>query len=161
MKIPEPSEVPDSFEPVWYYQNAPVKEIPEDCICFVYCITNTKTGRKYFGKKTCQFKKTKQKTVTLKNGTKKKKKVTEYVLSDYETYFGSNKEIHKEIEEFGSEIFFREILVWCKTQAESSYIEAKYQFHYDVLLDSQKYYNSYIMVRSAPSHVKNLQKVVD
>ena len=59
----------------WYYQNAVVTELPEDCVGFVYIITNNLSGRKYIGKKLAKFSKTTYKTVKLKNGTKKKKKI--------------------------------------------------------------------------------------
>lgn len=156
MILPTPSNPIDDFSNVWYYLGKPIESIPEGAIGFVYCITNILTGRKYFGKKTCVFRKTRQKTVLLKNGNKKKKKIVEYVPSDYETYFGSNKEIHSEIEATGEHIFFREILVWCESPAEMSYIEAKYQFAHDVILSPNLYYNQYIMCRIAPTHVKSL-----
>jgi hypothetical protein len=59
----------------WYYQNQLITELPEDCVGFVYCITNTTTGRMYIGKKLAKFSKTTYKTIKLKNGTKKKKKI--------------------------------------------------------------------------------------
>ena len=34
----------------WTYQGNLVEELPEDCVGFVYLITNTVTGRKYVGK---------------------------------------------------------------------------------------------------------------
>lgn len=58
----------------WLFQNTPVEELPEDCIGFVYLITNHISGRKYIGKKLAKFSKTTVKTVKLKNGTKKKKR---------------------------------------------------------------------------------------
>jgi hypothetical protein len=58
----------------WYYQNSLVEQLPDDCVGFVYMITNAVSGRKYIGKKLAKFAKTTYKTVKLKNGTKKKKK---------------------------------------------------------------------------------------
>ena len=58
----------------WLYQNTPVEFLPEDCIGFVYLITNNLSKRKYIGKKLAKFSKTTTRTVKLKNGTKKKKK---------------------------------------------------------------------------------------
>jgi len=52
----------------WYYQDNPINELPEDCVGFVYLITNTATGKMYVGKKLAKFSKTTYKTVKLKNG---------------------------------------------------------------------------------------------
>jgi hypothetical protein len=59
----------------WFYQNNLVETLPEECVGFVYLITNNLTGRKYIGKKLAKFSKTTQKTVKLKNGTKKRKTI--------------------------------------------------------------------------------------
>ena len=59
----------------WLYNNQLVETLPEDCVGFVYMITNLTNERKYIGKKLAKFSKTTQKTVKLKNGTKKKKKI--------------------------------------------------------------------------------------
>ena len=63
-----------------------VTVLPEDCVGFVYLITNTKSDRKYIGKKLAKFAKTKYRIVKLKNGTKKRKKIKEKIDSDWETY---------------------------------------------------------------------------
>ena len=59
----------------WTYKKKEVTEISEDYLGFVYLITNVVSGRKYIGKKLAKFAKTTYKTVTLKNGKKKKKKI--------------------------------------------------------------------------------------
>ena len=41
----------------WFYKDKVVKELPEDCVGFVYEITNLVNGRKYIGKKLAKFKK--------------------------------------------------------------------------------------------------------
>jgi len=84
----------------WYYQNQLVTELPEDCVGFVYLITNTATGRKYIGKKLAKFSKTSYKTVTLKNGTKKKKRIKSKIDSDWQKYYGSKKQENNLIVEF-------------------------------------------------------------
>jgi hypothetical protein len=50
-------------------------DLPDDCVGFVYVITNNITGRKYIGKKLAKFSKTSYKVVKLKNGNKKRKKI--------------------------------------------------------------------------------------
>jgi len=66
----------------WSYQGQVVEELPEDCVGFVYLITNIVSGRKYIGKKLAKFAKTTYKTIKLKNGTKKKKKIRSKIESD-------------------------------------------------------------------------------
>ena len=119
---------------------------------FVYCITNTVTGKMYIGKKLAKFSKTKIKTVTLKNGKKKKKKIKSKTDSDWQEYYGSNIELNKDVEQLGKENFLREILYYCKSKAETSYIEAREQFNRKVL-ESDNYYNGHIQVRVHGSHI--------
>lgn len=114
---------------------------------FVYCITNTANGKKYIGKKFFYSSKTKQ-----VKGKKKRLKVS----SDWESYYGSNEELKKDITMYGRETFVREILHLCKSKGECGYLEAKEQFINGVL-ENDNYYNSWIMVRVRKSHIKGLK----
>ena len=58
----------------WFYQDTPVETLTEECVGFVYQITNNLSGRKYIGKKLAKFSKTTYKTVKQKNGIKKRKR---------------------------------------------------------------------------------------
>jgi hypothetical protein len=136
----------------WLYQNQTVVQLPEDCVGFVYLITNTTDGRMYIGKKLAKFSKTTQKTVKLKNGTKKKKKIRTKVDSDWRDYYGSSPELSRDVEQLGTDKFQREILYYCKSKAECSYIEAREQFTRKVL-ESRDYYNGHIQVRVHGSHI--------
>jgi len=138
----------------WYYQNNPVEELPDDCIGFVYLITNKTTSRKYVGKKLSKFSKTTYKTIKQKNGTKKKKKIRSKIDSDWQEYYGSSIELNKDVESLGKDNFTREILFFCKSKAECSYIEAREQFARKVL-ESTEYYNNNIMCRIHGSHILN------
>lgn len=138
----------------WYYNNQEITELPEDCVGFVYLIVNKANSRMYIGKKLAKFSKTTYKTVTLKNGTKKKKKIKGKVESDWLDYYGSSNELNKDVESLGKENFTREILFFCKSKAECSYIEAREQFARKVL-ESDDYYNNNIMCRIHGSHIKN------
>ncbi len=139
---------------VWIFQGQPINELPEDCIGFVYLITNNVSGRKYIGKKLSKFSKTTYKTVKLKNGTKKKKKIKSKVDSDWLTYYGSNDQLNKDVATLGADNFTREILYLCKSKAECSYIEAREQFTHKVL-ESADWYNGHIQVRVHGSHIIN------
>jgi Putative endonuclease segE, GIY-YIG domain len=136
----------------WYHQGAIVESLPEDCVGFVYLITCNLTGRMYVGKKLAKFSKTTYKTVKLKNGTKKKKKIRGKIDSDWQTYYGSNIELNKDVELHGKDNFTREILYYCGSKAETSYIEAREQFDRKVL-ESNEYYNGHIQVRVHGSHI--------
>ncbi len=137
---------------MWFYNNQEITELPEDCVGFVYLITNLTTDRKYVGKKLAKFSRTRTKTVTLKNGTKKKKKIRDKIDSDWLEYYGSSNELNKDIELLGKECFRREILFFCKSKAECSYIEAREQFTRRVL-ETTDYYNGQISVRVHGSHI--------
>ena len=138
----------------WLYNNQLVELLPEDCVGFVYLITNLSSERKYIGKKLAKFSKTTQRTVKLKNGTKKKKKIRSKVDSDWRDYYGSSPELTKDVESQGKDNFKREILYYCKSKSECSYIEAREQFSRRVL-ESRDYYNGHIQVRVHGSHIIN------
>jgi hypothetical protein len=111
---------------------------------FVYLITNLKSGRKYIGKKFFYSSKTK----TVKG---KKKKIK--VFSDWQTYYGSSAELSQDVLLLGLDNFSREIIHLCQSKGECGYLEAKEQFIRGVM-ESDDYYNSWIMVRIRKSHIK-------
>ena len=137
----------------WQYQNEIITDIPEKAVGFVYRITNLLDLREYYGKKKATFKKTAIKTVTLKSGIKKKKKIRSEVQSDWDSYYGSSEELKTDVEKLGRENFKREILKFCYTLSEMSYYEAKVQFDTDCLLKPDKFYNSWISVRIRRAHM--------
>ena len=137
----------------WLYQGTVVTELPEECVGFVYIITNTDSGKKYIGKKLAKFSRTTYKTVKLKNGNKKKKKIRGKIESDWQEYWGSSPNLTADIDTLGKDKFTREILHYCKSKSETSYIEAREQFERKVL-ESQDYYNGHIQVRVHGSHIK-------
>lgn len=130
----------------WLYNGEVITELPSNCVGFVYCIENLLDGRKYIGKKLANFSKTTYKTVKLKDGTKKKKKIKGKIESDWKDYFSSSDELKLDVEKYGKENFKREILRFCTDKNECNYWEAKLQFENDVLI-KEDWYNSWIMVR--------------
>ena len=138
----------------WYYQDTPVETLPEECVGFVYLITNNLSGRKYIGKKLAKFSKTSVKVVKQKNGIKKKKRIRTKIDSDWREYYGSSIDLAADILKLGTENFSREIIYYCASKAECSYIEAREQFNRKVL-ESDDYYNGQISVRVHGSHIKN------
>lgn len=136
----------------WFYRGQMVLELPQDCVGFVYIITNLKTGRKYIGKKLAKFAKTRYKMHLQKNGKKVRKKIRSHIDSDWQTYWGSSKELTQDIELQSTQAFHREILHLCTSKAICSYLEAKEQFARGVL-ESNNWYNGQISVRVHGSHI--------
>lgn len=137
---------------MWIYESKEV-ESPGEYQGFVYLITNKLNGKKYIGKKNFVTPKTRYKTITQKNGIKKRKKLKEFIESDWKDYFGSNKELLEDVEKHGPENFERKILVLCQTKGDMTYWESYYQFVTHSLL-SEEYYNTWIMCRVRADHIK-------
>jgi len=136
----------------WLYENTTIESLPEDCVGFVYLITNKQTGRQYVGKKLAKFSRTTYRMVKLKNGNKRKKKIRSKIDSDWQEYWSSSDELKKDIASLGQENFTREILFYCKSKAECTYREAQEQFARKVL-ESDDYYNGQISCRIHKSHI--------
>ena len=132
----------------WLFESQEIEVLPEDCVGFVYLITNLTNGRKYIGKKLARFKTSKPPLKGRKNRRRGSKE------SDWREYYGSNDELNEDIKNLGTENFKREILYYCKSKAECSYIEAREQFRHQVL-EKEEYYNGHIQVRVHGSHILN------
>jgi len=131
----------------WQYNNETfTEEMIGDNYGFVYIITNNSTNKKYIGKKFFYSMKTKQ-------VNKKKKRIK--VSSDWQSYYGSNAELQNDVKLLGEENFTREIIHLCKSKGVCGYLEAKEQFIRNVL-ETDDYYNTWIMVRVRQSHLKGI-----
>ena len=126
------------------YDGTIVSEPISDSIGFVYIITNNVTGRRYVGKKLFFFSKTKR----IKGKVKRIK-----AESDWRDYWSSSDELKADVEKYGRENFSREIIHVCKNKGMMNYLEAREQFERRVL-ESDEWYNGYIMVRCHRSHVQ-------
>ena len=124
----------------WTYEENEITSISEDIVGFVYLITNTTNGRMYIGKKLVQFKRSRPPLKGRRNKRRYK------VNSDWQEYYGSSDNLIIDIKRLGKDNFKREILFYCKSKAELSYIEAREQFARKVL-ESNDYYNGHIRVR--------------
>ena len=139
----------------WHYQGSewlpPEDFNHKDVYGFVYLITNLATSQKYVGKKFFWS----QKTLGITKTRKRRKKTL--VESDWQKYWGSNKHLQEHHEKMGDEGFYREILHFCKTKGECSYMEAKEQFDRGVLL-TDEYYNGIIQIKLGGNAVKSFLK---
>lgn len=135
----------------WFYKNEIfLSENIGDKIGFVYVITDLVENKKYIGKK--KFKATKR-LPPLKGKKRKRTVVSE---SDWKEYFGSSEEVKALVENTPPERWRREILRLCKTTAEMSYYEMKYQVLNDALLKPEEYYNGFVGGKIHRSHLKHL-----
>jgi hypothetical protein len=131
----------------WQYNNTDFTEdLIGDNYGFVYLITNLTNGKKYIGKKFFYSAKTKQ-----VKGKRKKYKAP----SDWQTYYGSSDSLTKDVIQLGHDNFKREITHLCRSKGECGYLEAKEQFIKGAL-ESDDYYNTWIMVRVRKSHIQGL-----
>jgi hypothetical protein len=132
---------------MWTYKSEVIEEIPEGYVGMVYLITNIMTNKKYVGKKIFHFSKTRQ-----VKGKKKRSKVE----SDWQTYFGSNKELIQHVQIVGEDKFKREILHLCVNKSQMSYLELREQIDRRVL-ETEEYYNEWISAKVRKTkHLTNL-----
>lgn len=129
---------------MWIFDGSEFTDPLENNYGFVYIITNTESNKQYIGKKLFWHKKTK----ILKG--KKKRYLAE---SDWKNYYGSSKVLAEDVQLLGKETFKREILHLCSSKGECSYMEAKEQFFRGVLLNSDQWYNDWIMVKVHRIHL--------
>lgn len=130
----------------WTYRGEQITEISDEYEGFVYLITNLTDNRKYVGKKLAKFKTTKP---PLKG---KKNKRRGHKESDWRDYWGSSDKLIADVEKLGEDKFTREILYFCKSRGEMSYLEAREQFERRVL-ETDEYYNGIINVRVGGSKI--------
>jgi hypothetical protein len=124
----------------WNYNKLPYTTADLQYRGFVYLITNYSTGKQYIGQKVFW---NRIKRAPLKGKTNRRHSLTE---SDWQTYWGSNDQLIRDVATLGEQSFDREILYLCENKNQMNYFEAKEQFDRSVLF-SDKYYNGIISCR--------------
>ena len=127
-----------------------VDKFPENCVGFVYKITNIKTGKFYIGKKSLysnvRKKLTKKELAEYSGPGRKPTKKLVTSESNWQDYWGSNKGILQEIKEEGTDSFRKEILKFCFNKKQLTYWEVHYQCVNEVLF-SDKSYNDNVLAK--------------
>lgn len=127
----------------WMYNKKCLEIAPEGYFGYIYLITNLLDGRIYVGKKQFTHRRTTRisKRARKATGSRKRKNVA-HVDSGWLNYFGSCIPLKADVAKLGEDKFKREVLMFCRSKAELSYYELKYQIDMDVLYKPS--YNGWI-----------------
>ena len=130
------------YENPWIFNGYPfLSEDIDDYFGFVYCITNTCTGKRYIGRKYFhQLRKP-------RGGGRRVKSE-----SDWKKYYGSSKELTEERKRLGNFAFKRDIISLHKSKGLTNFEETRQLFLNNVLTEAfddgtPAYYNSNILGR--------------
>lgn len=125
----------------------------DDYYSIIYLITDLTTNKKYIGKK--QLHSTIRKPAL--KGYKRKRIITK--PSDYLTYYGSSEELKRNVLQYGTENYKREVLDLASCKWEAAYLELLYQLKYNVIT-SEDYLNGIIHARltKTPKNLKEKYK---
>jgi hypothetical protein len=138
--------------PTWVYNSKPITHIndfPKDTFGFIYIVKNNDTNKSYIGKKVLYHnKKVKlgKKEVAELTGVGRKP-TTKIVTkeSDWESYYGSNKEVMQLIKEGKQDLFTRTIIKLAPNKKLLTYYETQALFTYKVLEHPESFYNDNIL----------------
>jgi len=125
-----------------------IEHFPENTFGFIYRIDNLETDKFYIGKKQLISVTNKKlgKKELLELPVQRGRKVTKKKISkesDWQNYWGSNKQLLDDIKLLGYDKFEREILKICESKKELTYWEASFQMKYNVLTSNT--YNDSIL----------------
>ena len=132
------------YENPWLYKGTNfTSDDIGDFFGYVYCITNTISGKKYIGRKYFTQRR------KPRSGKGKRRVTSE---SDWKKYYGSSAELKADVKLIGKSNFKREIISLHKTLGKVNYEETRQLFLHDVLTESLAdgtplYYNSNILGR--------------
>ena len=136
------TEKQTDYENPWIFNGYPfLSEDIDDHFGFVYCITNTLTGKRYIGRKYFfQLRKP-------RGGGRRVKSE-----SDWKKYYGSSRELTEDRKQFGNLVFKRDILSLHKSKGLTNFEETRQLFLNNVLTEAMSdgtpaFYNSNILGR--------------
>ena len=130
------------YENPWIFEGQPfLSEDIDDYYGFVYCITNSLTGKRYIGRKYFQ-----QLRKPRTGGRRVKSE------SDWKRYYGSSAELSEERKRFGNLAYRRDIISLHKTKGLTNFEETRQLFLNNVLTEAfddgtPAFYNSNILGR--------------
>ena len=137
----------------WIYENKEIEKIsdfPDNTYGFVYRILHKPTGKAYIGKKVLQFtrkvKLTKKELAELQGVVGRRPSYRIAVKeSDWQTYWGSNKNLKEFMKDEPLENFERYVLICAPSKKLLTYYEVKYQMVYQVLENPDEFFNDNIL----------------
>ena len=136
------TEKQTDYENPWIFDGTPfLSEDINGMHGFVYCITNTLTGKRYIGRKYFwQLRKP-------RGGGRRVKSE-----SDWKKYYGSSRELTEDRKQLGNLVFKRDILSLHKSKGLTNFEETRQLFLNNVLTEamtdgSPAFYNSNILGR--------------
>ena len=136
------TEFATDYENPWIFNGYPfLSENIDDHFGFVYCITNTLTGKRYIGRKYFfQLRKP-------RGGGRRVKSE-----SDWKKYYGSSRELTEDRKQYGNLVFKRDILSLHKSKGLTNFEETRQLFLNNVLTEAMSdgtpaFYNSNILGR--------------
>jgi hypothetical protein len=137
----------------WIYENKEIEKIsdfPDNTYGFVYRILHKPTGKAYIGKKVLQFtrkvKLTKKELAEFQGVVGRRPAYRLAVKeSDWQTYWGSNKNLKEFMKGEPLENFERYILICAPSKKLLTYYEVKYQMVYQVLENPDEFFNDNIL----------------
>ena len=138
--------------PTWVYNSKPItnlNDFPKDTFGFIYIVKNNDTNKSYIGKKVLYHNK---KVKLGKNEVAEltgvgRKPTTKIVTkeSDWESYYGSNKEVMQLIKDGKQDLFTRTIIKLAPNKKLLTYYETQALFTYKVLEHPESFYNDNIL----------------
>ena len=138
--------------PTWVYNSKPItnlNDFPKDKFGFIYIVKNTDTNKSYIGKKVLYHnKKVKLGKKEVAELTGVGRKPTTKIItkeSDWETYYGSNKEVMQLIKDGKQDLFTRTIIKLAPNKKLLTYYETQALFTYKVLEHPESFYNDNIL----------------
>lgn len=136
------TEKQTDYENPWIFDGHPfLSENIDDHFGFVYCITNTLTGKRYIGRKYFW-------SLRKPRGGGRRVKSE----SDWKKYYGSSAELTADRKQFGNLAFKRDILSLHKSKGLTNFEETRQLFLNNVLTEAMDdgtpaFYNSNILGR--------------